>query len=61
MSVESSLPNDVPRVRFLKDLEVSVGWYWEEWAWGVCREFVSLGSMSVVLGPLHIMLDWSIL
>lgn len=49
------------RWKFFNELEIDFGWERGEWVWGICTEFVSLGTASVVLGPLHIMFNWSIL
>jgi hypothetical protein len=40
---------------------MSVLWNWDEWAFGWCGEFVSLGSAGLVLGPVQVQIEWSIL
>jgi hypothetical protein len=45
---------------WMRELEVSLGWSWDEWAFGFCREFVDLGTAALVIGPLHVTFDWAI-
>lgn len=39
----------------------SIVWCWDEWAWGYCREFEELGTTALILGPLQVQFEWSIL
>lgn len=49
------------RWEFFNDLEVSVAWSWDEWGLGLATELACLGMAALILGPLHVQFDWSIL
>ena len=44
-----------------REFAVSLAWSWDDRALGYCSEFADLGMSALVLGPLHIQFDWSIL
>lgn len=39
----------------------TVQWNWHEWAIGWCSEWIDLGMAGLVLGPMQLMFEWSIL
>lgn len=37
---------------------ISLGWYWEEWAFGWADMFTEFGIGDLIIGPLHIHVTW---